>query len=185
MMKIDAAEAAQLAAEAPAGSGDAMSVLGPRVMRASAMNAGVGGITLPLPLVMSAPERGHVLRSVLEATAYAVRANLEQLEQVNGTLVDSFAIGGGMSRSPAFTQIVADVIDRPVLVAAAPETSAVGAASLAFVAVGPHATMADAVGAMTAGGRPLAPSPRTSAVYEDCYARWCAMSDAFERMGGA
>ena len=39
MMGCTAAEAADLAAMAPVGSGDTMAVLGPRVMRASAMNA--------------------------------------------------------------------------------------------------------------------------------------------------
>ena len=58
MMGLTPAEAADLAATAPAGAGDALAVLGARVMRASAMNAGVGGITLPLPLVMSGPDRG-------------------------------------------------------------------------------------------------------------------------------
>jgi sugar (pentulose or hexulose) kinase len=185
MMNLDPVQATLLAAEAPAGSGDAMSVLGPRAMRASAMSAGVGGITLPLPLVMSAPERGHILRSVMEATAYAVRANVEQLEQVNGARIDALAIGGGMSRSAAFTQMVADIVDRPVQVAAAPETSAVGAAALAFVSTGLHATLTDVVAAMTAGGSTLSPDARSSAAYDDCYARWCAISEAFERMGGA
>lgn len=184
MMNLAPGDAANLAAGAPVGSSDAMSVLGPRAMRASEMSAGVGGLTFPLPLVMSAPGRAHLLRSVLEATAYAVRANMEQLEEVSGARIASLAIGGGMSRSHDFCQIVTDVIDRPLAVAAVPETSAVGAAALAAVAVGLHATLADAVRAMTAGGRVLTPNPRISAAYDDYYARWCDMCDAFERIAG-
>jgi autoinducer 2 (AI-2) kinase len=182
MMDLDAAEAERLAAAAPAGAGDAMAVLGARAMRASAMNAGVGGITVPLPLVMSSPDRGHVLRSVLEATAYAVRANLDQLEQVSGAGITSLAIGGGMSRSTTFTRIVADVAGRPLAVASAPETSALGAAVLAFVATGRHASIAEAVAAITSGRCTLRPAAAASAAYDDYYARWCTMSDAFERM---
>ncbi len=185
MMGIPAAEAEILASAAPVGSGDAMAVLGARVMRASAMNAGVGGITVPLPLVMSAPDRGQVLRSALEATAYAVRSNLEQLELVSGSAIRSLAIGGGMSRSEVFARIVADVIDRPVEVASAPETSALGAAVMASATVGLHASLGAAVTAMTGGRRLVRPDVRASARYEDCYARWCAMCDDFERMGGA
>ncbi len=185
MMGCTAAEAAELAAAAPVGSGDVMTVLGPRVMRASAMNAGVGGVTVPLPLVMSAPERSHVLRSVLEATAYAIRANIEQLELVSGAPIASLAMGGGMSRSALFTQVIADVIDRAVEVAASPETSAVGAAVLAAVAVGLHPSLDAARAAMTDGRRIVEPNARASADYEDHYARWCAMSDGFERMAGA
>jgi sugar (pentulose or hexulose) kinase len=185
MMGVPAVEAERLASAAPIGSGDAMAVLGARAMRASAMNAGVGGVTVPLPLVMSAPDRGQVLRSALEATAYALRANLEQLELVSGTAIGSLAVGGGMSRSEAFTQIVADVIDRPVEVASAPETSALGAAVLASAAVGLHPSLRAAVAAMTRGCRLVRPDVRASARYEDGYARWCAMCDDFERMGGA
>ena len=185
MMGCTAAEAADLVATAPVGSGDTMAVLGPRVMRASAMNAGVGGITLPLPLVMSAPARSHVLRSVLEATAYAIRANIKQLELVSGAPIASLAMGGGMSRSTAFAQIVADVIDRSVEVAASPETSALGAAALAAHAVGIHPTLAAAQAAMTGGKRAIEPDARASADYEDYYARWCAVSDGFEGMAGA
>ena len=185
MMGCTAAEAADLAATAPVGSGDTMAVLGPRVMRASAMNAGVGGITLPLPLVMSAPARSHVLRSVLDATAYAIRANIKQLELVSGAPIASLAMGGGMSRSTAFAQIVADVIDRSVEIAASPETSALGAAALGALAVGIHPTLAAAQAAMTGGKRAIEPNARASADYEDYYARWCAMSDGFEGMAGA
>jgi autoinducer 2 (AI-2) kinase len=185
MMDLSAAEAVELASAAPPGSGDAMAVLGARAMRASSMNAGVGGITVPLPLVMSAPDRGNVLRSFLEAAAYAVRANLEQLEQVSGYPVASFAVGGGMSHGATFMRIVADVTDRRVEVAAAPETSALGAAALASVAVGLHASLGDALAAMTGPRRVVAPAPRAAAAYDDYYARWCTMSDAFERMSGA
>ena len=185
MVGLTPAEGSDLAAHTPAGSGDVMTVLGARAMRASAMNAGVGGVTFPLPLVMSSPDRGSVLRSVLESIAYAVRSNLEQLEQVSGAGIGSLALGGGMSRSTTFTQIVADVIDRPLELASTPETSALGAGVLAAAALGLHASLADAVAAMTGRRRTLAPNARASAQYDDEYARWCTMSDQFERMAGA
>lgn len=185
MMEITAAQADALATTAPVGSGDAMAVLGPRVMRASAMNAGIGGITMPLPLVMSAPDRGHVLRAVLEATAYAVRANLEQIEQISGFPAGSIAIGGGMSRSALFTQIVADVLDRRVETASAAETSALGAAALASARVGVHPSLAEALCGITGGRRTVDPNPRASADYDDHYARWCEMTEQFEGMAGA
>ncbi len=79
MMGLASDEAEGLAQASPAGARDALAVLGSRVMRASKMTAGVGALSVPLPLVMSTPERGDLLRSVLESVAYAVRANAEQL----------------------------------------------------------------------------------------------------------
>ena len=175
-------EAEALASASSPGAGDTMWVAGARAMRAAEMNAGMGALTFPLPLVMSAPDRGDVLRSMLEATAYTVRANLGQLEEVSGVPVDRLLLGGGMSRSAVFARIVADVVDRPVMVARSAETSALGAAALASVAAGLHGSLDDALVAMTAGGRTVEPVLATSAAYEDCYARWCAMSDDVARL---
>jgi len=158
-----------------------MSVLGARAMRASEMTAGIGAITLPLPLVMSEPGRGDVLRSVLEAAAYAIRGNLEQIEAVSSARVERLHLGGGMSRSALFAQIVADVVDRPVEVARSPETSAVGAAMLAFVALGRYGSVEESANVIGTG-RVVEPRLATSAVYDDCYARWCALSDEMARI---
>jgi len=177
MMAVNQDEADRLALAAPAGSRDALSVLGPRAMRASQMTAGVGAITFPLPLVMSAPQRGDMLRSALEAAAYAIRANLEQIEAVSSAAVARLALGGGMSRSALLAQILADVVDRPVDVARTPETSALGAAMLAFAAIGTYGSIAEAMEAMAPGGRIVVPRAADSAEYEDYYMRWCQLSD--------
>ncbi len=155
-------------------------MLGPRVMRASKMNVGVGALTVPLPLVMSTPERGDVLRSVLESAAYAVRANTEQLEDVAGARISRLALGGGMSHSPLFAQILADVMGRSVDVARTPETSALGAATVASPALGLHDTIESAAEEMARPMRVVEPSVHASAIYEDCYGRWCEMAAQLE-----
>ena len=71
-----------------------MAVIGARAMRAGEMNAGLGALTFPLPLVMSAPEPGDILRSVLEATACAIRANVEQIEEIAGARIAALRLGG-------------------------------------------------------------------------------------------
>jgi autoinducer 2 (AI-2) kinase len=184
MLNCSPAEGSALASAAPVGSDDVMSVVTARAMHAAAMNAGIGAITVPLPLTMSAPTRAHVLRSLLESIAYAVRANVEQIEAIAGPRIECLALGGGMSRSALFSRIVADVLDRPVGVAASPETSAVGAAVLAAVAIGRFASEHEAAEAMVKPPVTLEPDARASAQYEDHYARWCATTDGMERLGG-
>lgn len=177
---IAAAEGDALAAQSPPGARDAMAVLGPRAMNAAAMNAGVGAVTFPLPLVMSPPDRPDLLRATQEAIAFAVRANVEQIEGVTGSAVERIALGGGMSRSALFARILCDALGRAVDVACAPETTAVGAAALALTAAGVHHSLDAAVASMSAQSRTLHPEPATSAAYDDCYERWCAMTDTFE-----
>ena len=179
---LDPESAQCLAGQSPPGASDVLAVLGSPVMSAAEMTAGVGGVTFPLPLVMSSPTRADVLRSVLEATAYAIRANLEQLEEVNGTTIDTLRLGGGMSQSKLFAQIVADVLDRPVHVASTHHTTAVGAAMLSFVALGSFPSLNAAAEAMTRRSWTAEPHTRLSTQYDDSYNRWRAMSESFARM---
>jgi L-xylulokinase len=148
------------------------------------MMAGVGGIIVPLPLVMAAPSRADVLRATLESIAFALRANLEQLEEVGSRRIDSLRLGGGMSQSTLFAQVVADAIDRPVEVARTPETTALGAAVLAAVALGVYSTTGEATAAMCGTRARYEPDLRASTEYEDHYAQWCAMAEAMERAAG-
>lgn len=182
LLGLDVASADALAAASPPGARDAVWLIGPRAMRAAEMTAGLGAATFPLPLVMAAPDRGDLLRAMLESTAFAVRANLEQAEDVAGCRADPLRLGGGMSCSAVFAQMLADVVDRPVAVARGAETSAVGAAALASVAAGLHHALDEAVAAMSAGGRVVEPALAASAAYEDVYGRWCALSDEMARM---
>jgi autoinducer 2 (AI-2) kinase len=175
-------EADALATRAQPAAGDVLSVLSARAMNAARMNAGLGALLLPLPFVMSSPSKADVLRSALEATAYAVRANLDQLEQIGGEAIPLLRLGAGMSRSRTFVQVLASVLDRPVEVARDPETTALGAAALASVAVALHPDLDAAVASMCGGRRTVEPDARASAVYDDAYARWCAAADALERM---
>jgi sugar (pentulose or hexulose) kinase len=169
----------------PVGSHDVTIVLGAGAMRASGMTAGVGAVIVPLPLVMAAPSGADVVRATLEFIAFALRANLEQLEEVSDRRIGSLRLGGGMSRSTLFAQIVADVIDRPVEVARTPETTALGAAVLAAVALGVYRTPGDATSAMCGARARFEPDLRASTEYEDHYAQWCAMTGAMERAAGA
>jgi autoinducer 2 (AI-2) kinase len=182
LLGVGAVEADALAGSSALGARDVMTVLGPATMNAAAMNASIGGITLPLPIVMSSPERSDLLRSVLESVAFAVRANLEQAEGVAGTRADELRFGGGMSRSGVFTQIVADVVDRRVLVATTPETTALGAAVVAAPALAIHDSLAKAAETMVGSMRSVEPSAKNSAAYEDLYQRWLAMCETFESL---
>jgi autoinducer-2 kinase len=180
MLSLDTVQADDLAAEAQPGSRDVLALLGPPAMRASTMNVTTGGLTLPMPLAVSAPQRGDLARAVREATAYAVRANLEQLEEISGVRAHRIALGGGILNSAVFARILADVLGRPVDLARSPETSALGAAAIASPAFGLHDTIAEAIAVVTAGMETREPDMRTSATYDDCYARWRGMAEQME-----
>lgn len=86
----------------------------------------------PVTLIGVTPAQalGDLARSVLEAICYAVRGNLETLEISYGRPFRHITITGGMARSTLWTQMLADVIGRPVRVAEVDEPAAVAGARL-------------------------------------------------------
>lgn len=177
LLDLEHKDAFALAATSPAGANDALAVIGPRSMHAAAMTAGAGALALPLPFVMSAPSRADVLRAVLESIAFAVRANVEQLERVAGRRIELVRLAGGMSRAPLFRQLLADATGRPIAAARDAQTTALGAAALASAALDDYASAAEAADARCRPACVLEPDLGVSAQYDDVYGRWSSMAD--------
>ena len=79
---------------------------------------------------------------------------------------------GGLSRSPLFTQLLADVLDRPVAVGATSEASALGAALCAGVGAGVFDDLRAAADALVQIDREHAPATGERDRYADLYPRW-------------
>lgn len=129
-------EAAKLVEQASDGGGDVFALLGPAQMNAGAMGVHLGGALLTTPLAVGAVGRPELLRAALENIAYALRANLEQAEEVTGLTSTRIATGGGLTRVPAFSRILADAFNRPIEVGRDVDVTCRGAATLAARAVG-------------------------------------------------
>jgi gluconokinase len=84
-----------------------------------------------------------ILRASLESVCYRFAAIYERLKAE--TLGDTkiIASGGGILKSPVWTQMMADVIGVPVVASAAPEASSRGAAMLAMEAFGQIGSLGD------------------------------------------
>jgi xylulokinase len=78
--------------------------------------------------------RGEILRALLEGVALEMRLNLEILRESGCEVNELRAIGGG-ARSQFWTQLKADVINRPIFRLNVEEAGCLGAAMLAFSAV--------------------------------------------------
>jgi glycerol kinase len=87
--------------------------------------------------------RGHLARAVLEATAFQTREVLEAMEKDSGIALDSLRTDGGMVENNLLMQFQADILNRPVVRPAMKETTALGAAYAAGLAVGFYANTAD------------------------------------------
>ena len=79
--------------------------------------------------------KGHLARAVLEAVAFQTREVLEAMEQDSGIRLDELRVDGGMVSNDLLMQFQADILDRPVVLPMTKETTSLGAAYAAGLAV--------------------------------------------------
>jgi len=87
--------------------------------------------------------KGHLARAVLEATAFQTREVLEAMERDSGIKLDSLRVDGGMVENNLLMQFQADILNRPVVRPVIKETTALGAAYAAGLAVGFYKNVED------------------------------------------
>jgi glycerol kinase len=80
--------------------------------------------------------KGHLARAVLEATAFQTREILEAMEKDSGIKLDVLRTDGGMVEDELLMQFQADILDKTVVRPVIKETTALGAAYAAGLAVG-------------------------------------------------
>jgi glycerol kinase len=80
--------------------------------------------------------RGHLARAALEATAYQTREVLEAMEKDSGVNLKALKVDGGMVINNLLMQFQADILNVPVIRPVISETTALGAAYVAGLAVG-------------------------------------------------
>jgi glycerol kinase len=80
--------------------------------------------------------RGHVARAVLEATAYQTREVLDAMNADSGVNLTALKVDGGMVHNELLMQFQADLLNVPVIRPTVAETTSLGAAYAAGLAVG-------------------------------------------------
>ncbi len=80
--------------------------------------------------------KGHIARAALEATAYQTREVLDAMQQDSGVQLQSLKVDGGMVVNELLMQFQADILGVPVVRPKVAETTALGAAYAAGLAVG-------------------------------------------------
>jgi sugar (pentulose or hexulose) kinase len=119
--------------------------------------------------------RGDMARAILEGIAIEMKASLELVETLCGT-VRSVSVAGGLTKSDLFNQIQSDIFGRPVERFVNGEATSLGAWMAGAVATGLQASHAQAFALATAAGSSVRyqPNPANREVYE----RRCRQSHA-------
>jgi glycerol kinase len=80
--------------------------------------------------------KGHIARAALEATAFQTREVLDAMQQDSGVQLKALKVDGGMVVNDLLMQFQADIVGVPVVRPKVSETTALGAAYAAGLAVG-------------------------------------------------
>jgi autoinducer 2 (AI-2) kinase len=161
------------AAAAPSSS---LLFIGPSIFNIAKMNFNrPGGVFFPFPAMHVRPDRGALVRGFLENLAFALRGNLEQLAGVTSHCADEISISGGMSRSEAVIQTIADVVGVRVNVAAEFESAALGCAIL--IAASTNGSGIDSAIRTMVRRRHVAPDQDRRERYDGAYRKWRELND--------
>ena len=131
-------------------------------------------------------ERRHLTRAVLEGVGHGLRDGLDLMTAADMPAPDVIRASGGGIASPVWRQILADVLGTPIATVPTTESAAYGAALLASVGAGWHATVAEAVAPVVA--TIVAEPGADASVYAERHALhrglYPALAPSFPRMAG-
>jgi xylulokinase len=119
---------------------------------------------------------GHFARAVYEGTACSIRHAMSALPAA-GTGMETLAVVGGGTRSAVWVQILADVLNRPLLVAEEAD-SAAGAALLGLVGLGLADDLAALAAARAGRGRLVTPDPQCAVRYDKLFTVYVATQES-------
>jgi L-ribulokinase len=124
----------------------------------------------------------EIYRTLLESVAFGTRVIVDAFETA-GVGVDSLVGCGGLPRkSPLLMQMMADVTERQVYVAASDQAPALGAAMYAAVAAGGHGSIEEASAAMAhLDERVFRPDAGRAATHSRLYSDYRRLYDHFGR----
>ena len=120
--------------------------------------------------------RGDFARALMEGVAFSLRDCYRTLEEMKLPVKRIFLIGGG-ARSKLWSEIVANVFNRPVAVPR-PGDASFGACLLAGTGVGVFADVKEAVSRCLRVERTVAPDPAAAAQYDHLFTCYRRLHDA-------
>lgn len=127
-------------------------------------------------------DRGHIARAVMEGVACQTVWALEALEA--HLPVRRLYLAGGATKSEVWTQMIAEIAHRPLIVTNVADLACVGAAMMAGVGCGLFGDVAEAARALAPGGRVIEPDPERERAYRKVYDRYLSGAHALRALYG-
>lgn len=116
-------------------------------------------------------DKYHLARAVMEGVVYEMRMIVDAYKKA-GIEIKKIRLAGGASKSPAWTQMIADVTQIPVIVYENADAAAIGAGMIAAVGSGICKDFEDAVDKFRIKGVEILPDPERKEIYQEQYIRY-------------
>jgi len=165
-----------VARKIPAGSDGVLASLGSEIFdinTISIVRPGMFRFQQPVHPMNTTPATfGHFIRAALENVAFAVKGNIEQIEEITNKKTSTLRVTGGMSKNSLWAEILAQVTGKNVKVTSIEEGTAMGSAMCAAVGAGAYKTLEEAAKDIVHLQREITPDDENMKVYERCYETW-------------
>lgn len=171
----------QLSAEAakiPVGESGVLALDWMNGRRTPDANQLLKGAILGLNLGSDAP---RIFRALVEATAFGAKKIVDRFINEGIPIEGIIALGGVAKKSPFIMQVVADVINKPILVARSEQACALGSAMAAAVVGGVYSNVLEAQKNMGSGFETeYLPIPENAEKYQTIYADYSRYGEVIE-----
>lgn len=156
------------------GAGGVQADIGPQIFNAQDMlRIPTGGfIFSPIAYLLEGTlDIGAFARAVVENLSYSVRANMEQILKIAGSPLETVYVVGGLARSKAFCQVLADVIQTDVHVFV-PEGAAIAGFISCMIGTERFKTINEAVSQLITEKNVFSPNEDHQAEYTNLFSLW-------------
>jgi autoinducer 2 (AI-2) kinase len=116
--------------------------------------------------------RGTLFRALMENAGIVAKANMDLIFDLTGKIPQKVLFAGGAAKSRLWQQIVADILQRPVIVPKVIEATALGAAMCAAVGSKHFSNIDESVKNWVSYGYPLEPNKENAPVYQESLKKW-------------
>ena len=123
--------------------------------------------------------RAHFARAIMEAVAFMLRRNTDQLRELGLGFDSLFCMGGG-ARSPLWLGIKASVTGCGMIPIASRESGCLGAALLAGVGVGRYTDIDSAAQGLALGTAEIKADPALKPRYEEAYKSYISLYETLK-----
>ena len=166
MARLDA-EASQV----ERGARGVAAYLGPSLVQFEDVGLRSGGLLFPVPLAFEPPDGATIVRAALESFSFAIRLILDRIRELTGPVATA-SIGGGLTRSRTFLDVLSNVVEMPLYVSESPDVSLLGTITVAAAAVEHGPGLEAGLLARRGELRQLQPSPASVEEYKYLFDAW-------------